>query len=123
MKQLILTIFTAILITSCTTSGSSNYAKRKSPDVETFMHQAAYPLKTVPAHYPRKAQISNTEGWVFFEFNLSESGKVKHLNVIDSHPKGIFEEVASKAISKWTFKPIKGVSSYKYVMEFQLRGY
>ncbi|WP_251359950.1 energy transducer TonB [Kangiella sp. TOML190] len=118
--KLLLTLFSPIILFACSTI-SDQYPERKPPDLTTFYKQAGYPLEASPPQYPRKAAIRNIEGWVLFEFNLSQAGKPTNLKVIDSYPQGIFEEEASKAFKEWTFQHINDVDSYKYILEFKLR--
>jgi protein TonB len=55
--------------------------------------------------YPRRAQERGIEGWVQFEFTITTSGTVKDVKVIDSEPKGLFEDAATKAILRWKYNP------------------
>lgn len=64
-------------------------------------------LKRVNPRYPRRAKIKRQEGFVQLAFKIDSSGFVSEVQVVDSNPKGVFDEEASKAIKKWRFKPAK----------------
>jgi len=63
------------------------------------------PLVRINPEYPRRAQSRGIEGWVQFEFTITPAGTVKDLKVIDSEPKGLFEDAATKAIMRWKYNP------------------
>jgi len=63
------------------------------------------PLVRINPDYPRRAQTRGVEGWVQFEFTITPSGTVADVKVIDSEPKGIFEDAATKAILRWKYNP------------------
>jgi len=63
------------------------------------------PLVRINPDYPRRAQERGVEGWVQFEFTITPAGTVKDVKVIDSEPKGIFEDAATKAILRWKYNP------------------
>jgi protein TonB len=63
------------------------------------------PLVRINPDYPRRAQERGIEGWVQFEFTITTSGTVKDVKVIDSEPKGLFEDAATKAILRWKYNP------------------
>ena len=59
------------------------------------------PLVRIPPDYPPRAQQRGIEGWVLIEFTISPSGTVSDPKVLDADPKGMFEDAALKAISRW----------------------
>jgi periplasmic protein TonB len=63
------------------------------------------PLVRINPEYPRRAQSRGVEGWVQFEFTITPAGTVKDVKVIDSEPKGLFEDAATKAILRWKYNP------------------
>ncbi len=63
------------------------------------------PLVRINPEYPRRAQSRGIEGWVQFEFTITPAGTVSNLKVIDSEPKGLFEDAATKAILRWKYNP------------------
>ena len=57
-------------------------------------------LKRVNPRYPRRAKIRRQEGFVQLTFAIDSSGFVSGVQVVDSDPKGVFEDEAVKAIKR-----------------------
>jgi protein TonB len=62
------------------------------------------PLVKIPPQYPRRAARRGLEGTVTVAFIITKEGSVRDSKVIDSHPPGIFDEAALRAIERWKFK-------------------
>jgi protein TonB len=62
--------------------------------------------------FPSEALDSNKSGYVTFGVFIDENGELKKVDVLDSHPKGIFEQAATASIKRWKFKPAvhKGIN-------------
>ncbi|MEM7084207.1 MAG: energy transducer TonB [Pseudomonadota bacterium] len=54
-----------------------------------------YPLET---YYPLSAFQNCIEGVVIFDVLIDVDGNIKEADVISSHPAGVFEEAATKAL-------------------------
>ena len=63
------------------------------------------PLSQQPPQYPYKAAQRGIEGWVRVAFDVTASGSVENVEVIESDPPGVFDKAASRAVSRWRFKP------------------
>jgi protein TonB len=63
------------------------------------------PLVRINPDYPQRALSRGLEGWVQVQFTISETGAVIDPIVVDSSPKGIFDDAAIKAISRWRYNP------------------
>jgi protein TonB len=63
------------------------------------------PLSQLPPQYPYKAAQRGIEGWVRVEFDVTATGTVEHVEVIESEPPGVFDKAAIRAVSRWRFKP------------------
>lgn len=63
------------------------------------------PLVRINPDYPPRAQNRGVEGWVLLQFTITAAGTVRDPKVINSSPKGYFEESALKAISRWRYNP------------------
>lgn len=59
----------------------------------------------VPPNYPTRAAKQGIEGWVRLQFDITRTGHVKNVQVIESTPAGIFDEEASKALQQWRYIP------------------
>ena len=72
--------------------------------------------RRVQPKYPRQAADRKLSGWVELRFLINAQGKTEDIQVTDSEPQGDFENAATKAISKWRFKPamVDGIPVGKY---------
>ncbi len=67
-------------------------------------------MRKEPRYPPRAARLG-LEGFVIFEFDISEQGKVLKPSVIRSYPEDVFHKEAMRAFSQWTYKPTGKVIS------------
>lgn len=61
------------------------------------------PVYAPAPKYPLDAK--GAKGWVLLEFMVNIDGSTSDVQVVDSSPKGVFDEVARHAIHGWTFSP------------------
>ncbi len=54
--------------------------------------------------FPEKALSNNISGFVTFGLFIDENGKLQKIDIIESSPKGVFEDTALSNIKKWRFK-------------------
>ena len=85
------------------------------------------PIYKPNPNYPEQAAANKVSGSVSFTFNVNEKGEVEDLTIIESIPKGVFDEVATKAIKRWRFKPailegriLKTINA-KYTLVFEIQ--
>ena len=64
-------------------------------------------LKALTLLYPDRAAAAGTEGWVDVEFLVTVKGTTDAVKVVDSDPRGVFEQSALGAIRKARFEPGK----------------
>ena len=95
------------------------------PVVAAQLDSGFVPLSRQPPEYPFKAARRGIEGWVRVAFDVTETGDVENVEVIESDPPGVFDIAASRAVSRWRFKPriidgqaVAGKASQ--VVEFEL---
>jgi len=55
-----------------------------------------------PAGTPRKAN-----GYVVVRFNIGTNGRVTDLEVVESQPRGMFDDAAQDAVRMWLYEPRK----------------
>ena len=60
----------------------------------------------VQPKFPRLAADRSQSGWVDLKFLVNAEGRTENIEVMDSEPRGRFEKAATRAISKWRFKPM-----------------
>jgi len=71
------------------------------------------PIVKVAPIYPRRALSRGIEGYVIVEFIVTKNGSVRSPMIIESKPKGIFDQAAKEAAKKFKYKPrvIDGVAT------------
>lgn len=71
-----------------------------------------------PPRYPAAAVRDGVSGHVMLSIGIGSDGKPMTINIVQSHPPGVFEAAASAAAAKWTFKPAveNGVAIASQVM-------
>jgi len=62
-------------------------------------------IKRIPPVYPARALLRKTEGWVKLQLLIDTAGEVSDARVLESHPAGIFDAAALKAVRRWRFQP------------------
>lgn len=77
-------------------------------------------VKQVAPEYPRGAERRNIEGWVTVSFSVDASGAVANTSVVEATPAGVFDAAATKAVSKWKFKPGAPSDAIEVKLEFKL---
>lgn len=63
------------------------------------------PLVRVAPKYPREAAARGQQGYVKLEITVGTNGEVTNARVVDSVPRGVFDEAALKAARKGRFQP------------------
>lgn len=63
------------------------------------------PIVKVAPMYPPRARSQGVEGYVLLEFTVTETGTVTNVHVLESHPKGVFDKAATKAVKRFKYKP------------------
>jgi len=71
------------------------------------LDQPPQPVVRVPPPYPYKARERNIEGIVQVKMLVDTDGSVSQVQILDSRPKGIFEESVLKSVPNWKFNPGK----------------
>jgi periplasmic protein TonB len=72
---------------------------------------APKPLARAKPAYPRAALRRGLEGSVLLEFSVDPDGNVVAPRVIESRPRGVFDEAALEALSKWKYEALGAETS------------
>ena len=48
-----------------------------------------------------------TAGYVVVKFNVTETGRVADVEIVESTPPGVFDDAAQNAVRKWMYEPRK----------------
>ena len=75
------------------------------PQIAGQVDSGFIPLSRQPPEYPYKAARRGIEGWVRVAFDVTATGNVENVEVIESDPPGVFNIAASRAVLRWRFKP------------------
>lgn len=67
------------------------------------------PLMQTPMAYPARAKATGVTGYVILSLLIGPTGQVEKVKVLEAHPAGVFDEVASAGVQGWKFEP----ASYK----------
>jgi protein TonB len=62
-------------------------------------------LKPLQLDYPRRALTGNIEGWVEISYTVTPKGKVVDVKALRADPAGFFEEAATDAVRRLSYKP------------------
>ena len=62
-------------------------------------------VKQLDPDYPDAALRKSIEGWVELSYVVTADGKVTNIKILDSTPAGVFDDAASKALSRLRYKP------------------
>ena len=65
------------------------------------------PTKRTAPEYPSQARQRGIQGHVLLKLKVDEGGRVDQVKVIESEPRGIFEDVALAAVRQWQFEPAR----------------
>lgn len=57
--------------------------------------------------YPEHARVQRIEGFVTLAYDLTVSGNVVNVRVLDSVPAGVFDTSAVNAVRDWRFLPMQ----------------
>ncbi len=100
--------------------GDSDYGGVGSQLSNGDFHQEIIPHGTVQPAYPKTAAERKIEGWVKVEFTIDKGGHVKDVVVLDSDPKGVFEQTTVNALYTWKYMPIEFPIRARQRIDFKL---
>jgi protein TonB len=73
-------------------------------DMEDVDERARVIYRREP-EYPYMAMQRGTEGVVIVKFLVAADGTVRHVEILEARPKGVFEEAVLKVVPTWKFEP------------------
>lgn len=65
----------------------------------------ATPYYRIKPKYPPSALIEGLEGWVMLQIDISETGEVENIRVVDGEQRNTFQAEAKRAVAQWKYKP------------------
>jgi len=78
-------------------------------------------LLAVNPQYPSSAASSGTEGFVEVRYTVTALGRVENATVTAAQPKGVFEQAALSAISRWRYSADEGRDAVTFSHRFDFR--
>lgn len=87
--------------------GNSNLARKIAEEDKKGAegYREIVPYGTRQPNVPEYAWKNKIDGWVLVTFTVNTSGKVENVQVLDSQPKGVFDEKVIAAVSDWIYDP------------------
>lgn len=96
--------FATLILLSVMTLSSMTYAGNIDSKAAKHVEYQVFPIKRVEPVYPKYAAAQSLTGSVRLKFDVLENGETNNISVVTSKPKGIFDQAAIDALSKWTYK-------------------
>lgn len=88
----------AALVAKSKSTASSGNSKQK-------INQDYRQIVGAPTEYPRRALKRNIEGHVTVKFDVTKTGDVANIEIVESEPQGYFEDAVIEAVEKYKFQP------------------
>ncbi len=101
------------------TGGAAYGGLGDATDYDSFKKEII-PLGTIQPAYPKTAAERRIEGWVDVEFTINKGGWVEDVMVLNSDPKGIFEQNTVNAVYTWKFEKMDTPIRARQHIEFRL---
>ncbi|WP_224784943.1 energy transducer TonB [Marinihelvus fidelis] len=58
-----------------------------------------------PMQYPPRAKAQGVKGYVVLSLLIGVTGEIEQIEIVESSPEGVFDEVAVQGVSTWRFEP------------------
>ncbi len=82
-----------------------------TPQVKALKERISTRNRTLVKHiepvYPAQLLKQRISGSVTMAFTIETDGTVSHIKVIESEPKGVFDDASIKALSGWRYAPVE----------------
>ncbi|MEL6180303.1 MAG: energy transducer TonB, partial [Myxococcota bacterium] len=83
----------------------SNAQADDEPREATEVDEPPRVRRRIPARYPLQAEREGITGYVVLRGLVERDGRMSRVTVVDAQPRGVFEEAARRAFSRWQFSP------------------
>ena len=77
-------------------------------------------ISRVQPQYPRAAAENRVQGCVIVSFVVTDAGVADQFQILDSVPKGVFDQVTLKALAGWRFEPPARKGRYAQSLHYSL---
>ena len=82
--------------------GAVNLAGGDGEGAQGFIE--VIPFDTRRPNVPEAAYQNRISGWVLVAFKVSADGRTRDVQVLDAHPRGVFEEKVVAAVLDWKYR-------------------
>jgi len=79
--------------------------RRRVPPRPTVPDTGPVALLTPDPPYPDDARRAGVQGYVELEIQVSESGEVEEVRILESRPRGVFDRTCRRTVMRWKFRP------------------
>ena len=82
-------------------------------------------MSTRKPQIPKIAWDNKINGWVTVSLEVTPSGHVKNIKVLNASPRGVFEDEAVNAVSHWQYYTSPGETNLRLIqkIEFEWKDY
>lgn len=91
-------------------AGTQKAAPQENIGSDSNGTASATPYYKIKPKYPRAALIDGKEGWVKMKIDITETGSVENIAVIDGENRNEFEGEAKRAVALYKYKPFVNAS-------------
>ena len=108
MRLVAMLPLTCTLLLACQSTGDTQVKKDKivvKPQPSIHPDNRRDALIRIDPKYPRSALRKGVSGWVLVSYAINQRGGTEDIQVVDSSPKGYFENSATAAMARWKYKP------------------
>jgi len=115
-------IFATVILTTITLLSGLSYAGNQHDNVgEKAESNNIKPIISISPKYPQKAAKDGIEGSVVLQFNITETGAVENVEVVEATPPYVFDKAAVNALKKWKYSPVNNLGkNYTVQLDFTM---
>jgi len=86
-------------------AGTQKKAAENNIGSESNGNASATPYYKIKPKYPKAALVAGTEGWVLMTIDITETGEVENIRVVDGEQRNMFQSEARRAVALWKYRP------------------
>lgn len=120
MKTTLLIAPILLTMTACNTINSKkvalDYIDLSKQEQQNQLEKYWTLKKNIPPVYPVSAAANGKSGCVDVVFGINPEGKMEGYSIRSSYPKGVFDDAAVIAVSKWRWEPTRDNVAKKPVL-------
>lgn len=98
LLQLCLLLVPLVLVCSALAAGATDYEASQVDSPPRI-------VRALPATYPILAKQNGVEGHVVIRCLINTRGRAEQMQVVESVPKGVFDQSALRTLKYWQFRP------------------